>query len=276
MRLASTIAILAACSGGASDTSIDATGCGALCDGAEVDAAVLVDATAGADDDGDGLADDVELQLARDYLPYLSLDPEDGCPLSGLVARVREHPADPTKILIVYSHLFQRDCGLAGHVGDNEAFGIAIDPSLPAPAGILAIRTASHQNTPCERISECSTCATDSRPRCDLATGWPVLYASKGKHGQYATMDRCSLLGTCFDQCTLATARTLPPIVNAGEPDHHLVTDLTAQGFITEANGWTEADLMHFDPWNEAMDFGGAGNVAGDLQDSTFEPAPCP
>lgn len=267
MRLASALAVLAACSGG-HGTSIDGS--------IEIDGAVSVDATAVVDDDGDGLADDAELQLARDYLPYLSLDPEDGCALSGLVARVRPHPADPTKILIVYSHLFQRDCGLGGHVGDNEAFGIAIDPALPAPAGILAMRTASHQGTPCQRISDCSTCATDSRDKCDLASGWPVLYASKDKHGQYATKGRCSLLGTCFDQCTLAPARTTPPIVNAGEPDRPLVTDLTTQGFITPANGWTEVELMHANPWDAAHDFGGAGNVAGDLQDTTFEPAPCP
>lgn len=276
MRLAIAFAALAACSSGGSDTfGIDASG-----SGAEIDArAVSADGMAGADDDGDGLADDVEIKLARDYLPFISLDPGDGCALSGLVARVRKHPADPSKILIVYSHLFLRDCGLGGHVGDNEAFGIAIDPALPAPAGILAIRTASHQNTPCQRISECTTCASDSRTKCDLAmsgtASWPVLYASKGKHGQYATKGSCSLLGTCFDQCTLAADRALPPVVNVGEPAHPLITDLTAQGFITAANGWTEAALMHADPWNATMDFGGAGNVAGDLQDTTFEPAPC-
>src|SRR5262245_34890226 len=100
---------------------------------------------ASVDDDHDGLDDALEQQLASDYVPYISLDPGDGGPLSGLVARVRRHPDDPSKILIVYSHLFQRDCGLNGHVGDNEAFGIAIDPTIPAPTGILAIRTASHQ-----------------------------------------------------------------------------------------------------------------------------------
>jgi hypothetical protein len=47
------------------------------------------------------------------------------------------------------------------------------------------------------------------------------------------------------------------------------------QGFITPANGWTEDALMHVDPWDAMHDFGGAGNVAGDLQDATFEPAPC-
>ncbi|HUS27076.1 MAG TPA: hypothetical protein VMZ53_01155 [Kofleriaceae bacterium] len=244
-----------------------------------IDAVATTDALLSSDSDGDGLADDLEDQLARDYLPFVSLDPGDGCTLSGFVARVRKHPADPTKILIVYSHLFQRDCGLGGHIGDNEAFGIAIDPAVPAPGGIQAIRTASHQNTPCQRTTECTTCSNDSRARCDFAIDagaqWPVLYASKDKHGQYATKSGCPLIGTCFDQCTLNSARQVAPIINVGEPAHHMVTNLTAQGFITPANGWTEAELMNVDPWNAMVDFGGAGNIAGDLEDSTFEPAPC-
>jgi hypothetical protein len=147
---------------------------------------------------------------------------------------------------------------------------------LPAPTGILAMRTASHQNTPCQRTTECSTCANDTRPRCDLQGGWPVLYASKDKHGQYVTKGQCTLFGTCFDQCTLNSARAVAPVVNVGEPDHPRVTDLSTQGFITSTNGWTEAALMNFDPWDAARDFGDAGNVAGDLQDATFEPAACP
>jgi len=231
------------------------------------------------DNDHDGLDDAREQQLATDYLPYLSLAPDDGCPLSGLVARVRPHPDDATKILIVYSHLFERDCGLNGHVGDNEAFGIAIDPNIPAPAGILAIRTASHQNTVCERVTECSTCSGDGRDACDrTADGgadWPVLFASKGKHGQYATQGTCSPLNTCFDSCTLNTVRDRPPVVNVGEPTAPLTHDLTTDGFITTANGWTEAELMNHDPWNTAVDFGSAGNVADDLADPEFIPALC-
>src|SRR5262245_34956535 len=146
MRMAQ-FALLAACAGGGHSNS-------------EPDGPVTTpDAPADGppvfhDRDGDGLDDDYEQQLAAGYLPYVSVDPSDSCPLDGVVARVRKHPADPSKVLIVYSHLFQRDCGFAGHVGDDEAFGIAIDPSVPAPGGILAIKTASHQGTPCERDSE--------------------------------------------------------------------------------------------------------------------------
>ena len=264
-------ALLAACSRG--DGSRMPDGASSTSDGATRDTQPIHDA------DGDGLDDDWERMLAATYVPYVSLDPGDGCPLSGMIARVRKHPANATKILIVYSHVFQRDCGINGHVGDNEAFGIAIDPAVPPPAGILAIRTASHQNTPCERVSECTTCANDSRTRCDFASDggaqWPVLYASKDKHGQYATKAQCPFIGTCFDQCTLAPQRARPPVVNVGEPAAPLTHDLTADGFITPANGWSEPSLMHHDPWNVMIDFGDAGNVADDLQDTEFEAAPC-
>ncbi len=229
--------------------------------------------------DQDGLDDARELQLATDYLPFVSLDPGDGCTRDGFVVRVRKHPADSTKILIVYDHLFETDCGFGGHTGDDEVFGIAVDPAIPAPGGILAIRTASHQNTPCERLTQCTTCSNDSRPKCDLAAAdgamWPIVYASKDKHGQYATKAQCPTFGTCLDQCTLNPTRHLAPITNAGEPAHPLVTNLTAQGFITAANGWTKPELLNVDPWAPG-DFGGAGNIADDLVDPAFEAAVCP
>jgi hypothetical protein len=47
-------------------------------------------------------------------------------------------------------------------------------------------------------------------------------------------------------------------------------------GFLTGANGWTEPTLLHFNPWDPAKNFGGAGNVAGDLVDPAFVPPACP
>ena len=63
-------------------------------------------------------------------------------------------------------------------------------------------------------------------------------------------------------------------MVNAGEPNAHLTEDLTDAGFITAANGWTEASLLHFNPWG-GTDFGGAGNVTGDLTDPAFDLPAC-
>lgn len=249
-------------------------------DAPDPDAPIAIDAPAAiVDNDQDGLDDAVELQLATDYLPFVSLDPGDGCTRDGFAVRVRKHPADPTKILIIYDHLFETDCGFNGHTGDDEVFGISVDPSLPAPMGILAIRAVSHQNTPCERDTQCSTCSNDSRPKCDLAMAdgalWPVVYASKDKHGQYATLAQCPVLGTCLDTCTLNPVRRLAPIANVGEPAHPLITNLTTQGFVNAANGWTKPELMNVNPWAPG-DFGGAGSIAADLVDPAFEAAICP
>ncbi|MHB8875844.1 MAG: hypothetical protein ACYC8T_19320 [Myxococcaceae bacterium] len=61
-------------------------------------------------------------------------------------------------MLVTYDHLFQTDCGLNGHPGDNEAFGVTINPAKPAPAGITALKAISHQGTACEKVTRCGTC----------------------------------------------------------------------------------------------------------------------
>ena len=221
------------------------------------------------DRDADGLDDAYEMILAVTYRPFLSVHSDDGCALSGIAVRVWPHPADATKIAIIYDHLFETDCGLGGHVGDNEVFGMAVDPAIPPPQGILGIRTASHQATICERITDCGPCTDNA---CDTAmvggVSMPVVYSSKDKHGTYARLSQCGL-GTCFDTCELAPTAHDPPMINVGEPGATLVTNLTQGGLITSANGWTEAELMDFDPWG-TVDFGGAGNVAEDFVDPTF------
>jgi hypothetical protein len=228
------------------------------------------------DADGDGLDDAAELAWANAYRPFISVADDDGCPLGGLVVRVFPHPDDPTLITIIYDHLFENDCGFGGHVGDNEVFGATIDPTRPPPAGLKSIKTASHQGTICERVSECGSCP--GLTPCDTALvggiATPVVYSSKDKHGSYATLASCDPFATCFDTCSLATVSDEPPIVNVGEPGTAMVNDLTTQGFITAANGWTETDVFNFDPWS-ADDFGSAGNIAGDLVDPTFISAAC-
>src|SRR5437016_3365687 len=122
---AAACAILGACS--AAGTGAGSPDARALA--ADAPLAQPPDATSFVDDDHDGLDDARELQLAADYQPFVSIDPNDGCALDGFVVRVTPHPADATKILIIYDQLFQDDCGLNGHVGDDEVFSVAIDPS---------------------------------------------------------------------------------------------------------------------------------------------------
>lgn len=221
--------------------------------------------------DGDGIPQNVEDELAASYRPFLSVDESDACPIGGIVYRVRPHPDNAALIHIVYDHLFENDCGFNGHVGDNEAFGITVDPMVPAPAGIVSIVAIAHQGTPCESISTCGSCGPANVCDTGVIDGedFPAVYSSKDKHGGY--VNGCSAVN-CFDSCTLVTTSHDPPMVNVGEPDGKLIDNLTTQGFITVDNGWTEQSLFDFDPWDEATDFGSAGNIAGDLVDPAFVP----
>lgn len=225
--------------------------------------------------DLDGLDDALEAQLAADYLPYLSVAVDDGCTKSGIVYRLRPHPMDATKVFVLYDHLFENDCGTGGHVGDNEAFGVTIDPTVAPPAGILAIKTISHQGTPCQGISSCGTCP--GLDMCEFGSiggvMWPVVFSSKDKHGGYVDLTTCQF--TCFDQCSLAPTSHPVQMTNAGEPGAHLTENLTTDGFINASNGWTAPEVMNFNPWDPATDFGGAGNVAGDLVDPAFDTPVC-
>ena len=170
-------------------------------DGGAVDSGLTLDAgvvDAGvADLDGDGLDDALELSLAQAYLPVLALHPQDACPLGGMVFRARKHPLDPTLVFIVYDHLLERDCGLTGHVGDDEVFAVTINPAIPAPGGLTALRTISHQGTICQKVGTCGSCGTLSACEMD-ANNRPIVYFSKDKHGSYTTLTSCNTL-TCLD-----------------------------------------------------------------------------
>ncbi|MBI5525586.1 MAG: hypothetical protein HY897_04565 [Deltaproteobacteria bacterium] len=230
---------------------------------------------AGPDLDLDGLPDSYEAQVAADYLPIIAVHAEDGCPLGGIVFRARPHPENPALIHVIYDHLFEKDCGLTGHVGDNEVFSATINPAKPPAEGVTYLKAISHQATICQKITECGACnnAAACETGDDSGMTRPLVYSSKDKHGTYVLVNDCNLW-TCFDQCA-AAPRTVVPLTNAGEPDAHLTEDLTAGGFITQANGWTEPSVFNFNPWEAGKEFGTAGVVADDLVDPAFDTPPC-
>lgn len=222
--------------------------------------------------DGDGLDDARELSLARDYFPYYSSSGHDRCQKHGVLFRARPHPADPSKVALWYVVLYQRDCGLNGHLGDDEVFGELIDPALPPPAGILALRAISHQNTLCESVTSCGTlpgyrpCATAKKDGKD----YPVVFSSLDKHGTYVDERVCSWSFICDARgCPLSSRPDSPEFANAGEPGFPLTQNLSLHGFITHENGWNDLQLFDFNPWSGAR-FGKAGDVRDDLEDDAF------
>ena len=236
-----------------------------------------VEPASGGDADGDGIDDATELSLAKNYFPYYSVEPNDRCGRHAVLFRLTRHPQDATKIAIWYVVLFERDCGLhgiGGHAGDDEVFGEIVDPTLPAPDGILALRAISHQNTVCEHVTSCGTlpncapCVTANKS----GRAFPVVFASRDKHGNYVSTATCHR-SLCDVGCTLSSTPDGPMFVNAGEPGRPLVRDLTRAGMITSESGWTEPPLINFDPWGN-RNFGRAGNVTDDLLDDSFLVSP--
>jgi len=177
---------------------------------------------------------------------------------------------------VVYVVLYNDDCGMAGHPGDDEVFAAAIDPARPAPEGILAMVAIAHQGTLCETETRCETCGPDGNTCSTAEVGgadWPVVFVSHGKHGNYLKdgigFGRCD--GNCFfaDECDQAELAAEAPMLNAGEPEHPLTRDLTDAGLVTAEHGFQD-ELLHFDPWS-GESFGDAGVVADDLVDPAFD-----
>ncbi len=224
------------------------------------------------DTDGDGIGDAMEESLAAEYMPFVSIHPSDKCPTHGLLYRLSPHPKEPGRVMLWVDILYDQDCGANGHAGDDESFGVVIDPHVPAPAGILAVRGISHQGTPCEHDTTCGACKgmTACQTAMQGGVAYPMVFSSVDKHGNYADLNTCSGSVVCdFGGCAASTTSGSTPRLNAGEPGHPLVHDLTTDGFVTAANGWKQAALMHADPWKPG-NFGGAGDVSKDLVDPAF------
>src|SRR4026209_1164996 len=99
---------------------------------------------------------------------------------------------------------------------------------------------------PARRGRACTPAATSTAPTRAAARAPPpraaragrVVSSSRDKHGSYVSGCQWS----CFDACEIGSGDD-PPMVNAGEPDAHLIEDLTSAGLITEEAGWSEPSL---------------------------------
>ena len=198
------------------------------------------------DRDGDGLEDTEELRIARDYLPFLSIGGDDLCPTSGLVVRVT--PAEVAGLVRVrYGWIFDQDCdvGTRGVVG---GIGVLVDPSRPAPAGIVSLRSVSRPDSFCQVLSTCGQCP--GQIACEALDGRPTVWAGVNRHAVYAIRSlTCIQTNACMARCENAGTSAAPPLVNVGEPEAPLVRDLTDDGFISTANGWKSTVLFHYDPY---------------------------
>jgi hypothetical protein len=225
------------------------------------------------DADSDGIDDDFEREVAELNFPAVLLAQGESCGAPhGVLYRVRHHPLNPTRLAITYIVLYSLDCGeLNGHVGDAETFAITVDPDAqPGALAAVGVEAWAHAGTTCGSTSSCETAAGTGACGDPATTNAPpeiVIYASRDKHASYLSTGTCS--DNCLDSCS-AGERVTGPFVNAGEPDHPTVRDLTTSGFVQPADGWNQ-QLMHADPWGTA-EFGGGGRLDKPLTDMIAPP----
>ena len=192
------------------------------------------------DRDRDGIPDPLEAALARDLFPVLHIAADaEKCPEpvnpKPVLFRAR-HVAvggvrDESLIAINYVLLYDNDCGDAAHRGDNEALVVFAKRS---GRGYIfdSMSATAHANTAAEVRT---------------ATRHRDLFIEANKHANYAPAEGCA-------SCPLAGAEWQVRLINVGEPNAPLVTDLR------EAN----PAYAGINPWDEDRLFFSAGRIAAE------------
>jgi hypothetical protein len=215
------------------------------------------------DADGDGLVDVVEDQLAQRFLPWIwfdggedagCADPANHTNPGTVLARVRPHPADSSKIAIMFTVLFRRDCGDwfgGGHSGDVEGFAVTLAPNAACPLGYaaFAVKTTAHEGTAFQHTDEAELgnwC--DWGRAAGASPQWARIYAAENKHGLYAWDSSCDAGAAGNDNCS--ESFTLPfTVYNIGEDHARRIDELSAHQFPGEF-AWSDV------PFSGSLDRG--------------------
>src|SRR5262249_43983063 len=149
-----------------------------------------------------------------------------------------------------------------------EAFAVTVDlDAQPGPAATVGILASAHRNTACDSTSTCETgpgmraCAPEGAAR-------TLVFASANKHANYLDIETCR--GNCVDRCAPGPIDLETPLLDVGQPEAPLTTDLTRSGLLVASMGWSP-QLLHFDPWSSG-NFGDAGRVRAQLLELTAPP----
>jgi hypothetical protein len=212
------------------------------------------------DNDHDGIVDIQEDLLASNFMPWVWFDhgenysrdcthPATFQSPGTVLARVRLHPYDSSKIAITYSVLYRKDCGdflgFTSHRGDVETFTLTLAPnsSCPMGYGAFAIKTTAHEGTITETREEAylgNDCTWGRRAGGDQYTA--KIFSSENKHGNYLSLARCDSGALGTDHCSYGFTLDFR-VFNVGE-DAARRFDLMGwtQGF-PEEYVWTPVDF---------------------------------
>lgn len=199
------------------------------------------------DNDHDGVMDIQEDLLASNFMPWVWFDhgenysrdcthPATFQNPGTVLARVRLHPYDSSKIAITYTILYRKDCGdflNFGHRGDIETFTLTLAPnsSCPMGYGAFAVKTIAHEGTVGDTREEAylgNDCTWGRRAGGDQYTA--KIFASENKHGNYLSLAKCDRGGVFgSDHCSYGFTLDFR-VFNVGED--------AAQRF--DLMGWTQ------------------------------------
>lgn len=215
--------------------------------------------------DGDGITQQQEFALARQFMPTVWFSGGDNCtepagnrthkPVDRpgqLTFKVNRHPENPRAISMQYQLLFARDCGSVvgdafSHNGDVEPFSITLTPNASCQNGfgIYSVRTWAHEGTSAEDINtdvhtgQCRWGFSRYSVNHDRPDG--RLGSAKDKHGLYLDFTECNLKfisnNACNKDFTPADVNRWNGL-NVGERDAPLARDLAAVDFAGESV-WT-------------------------------------
>jgi hypothetical protein len=208
------------------------------------------------DIDSDGIIDATEDALASRFMPWVWFDtgenysqhcthPATTESPGTVLARVRKHPSDQTKIAITYTVLYRKDCGDFGspwHRGDIEPFTMTLAPNSNCPSGYgaFSIKTVAHEGT-----------IADSREQAYLGNvcDWgrqagsnaynAKIFASENKHGNYLTLEGCDRGGFFgSDHCSYGFTLDFR-VFNVGEDNARRIDAMTWEHGFPDEYVWT-------------------------------------
>jgi hypothetical protein len=185
------------------------------------------------DSDHDGLSDDLEQALLKQFAPSFMVSPHDCSNTSasftpnlpnpivqaedstiyGQVFPLNVDGSTQAMVEIHYYHLWKRDCGRIGHPLDAEHVSVLIragSDQTPSNWRATYWYAAAHQDTVCEasQISRASTLHAEDRG--------PAVWISSGKHASFLDQRLCSR-GCGGDNCEKLVSLAVNSIVNLGE-----------------------------------------------------------
>ncbi len=181
-------------------------------------------AFAAADQDRDGLDDQLEQRLLEQFVPQFETSRNECDIAPAEFVRDVEHPATQlrngtiygqafprqSRVELHYYHLWNRDCGRAGHALDAEHVSALLE-NAGGKWKALYWYAAAHEGTACDVSSGAKAGDVAGTDR------GPQVWISEGKHASYLDPGACKW-GCGGDKCSAAQPLKIARIVNLGEP----------------------------------------------------------